>query len=375
MGVGCQRNLDEGASLAQDRPKASLRVQPFTNVTTFTRIQPSETYTNSTSKEFDFSSNFSDSIFYCSFDGSPSEPCHPPITFRRLPEGVHQFAVYSNSPTGGLDGVGVSHNWTVDTTPPTTQVSGTQTALNAMVFEVSANEPAIFDCTIDGVVLNPCVSPMNLTGLSKGHHIFHAFAIDRAGNADPVGSTYEFDLGSRDNLTTQLTYANPNRAFTNQTSIQFGFTSNDSQATFLCRLSGQSSTRCSTDHVISGLPDGDYTFQVQARDTFGYVDPVGASHTWTVDTVPPLSSGLAIRSTSTSLTISWTTNEPSSTSLYWGRDADASRVVADDGIPKTNHQVRLTGLSSNTNYTVIPAGVDRAGNGFTGERASGRTMR
>ncbi|HTL12301.1 MAG TPA: fibronectin type III domain-containing protein, partial [Bdellovibrionota bacterium] len=138
-------------------------------------------------------------------------------------------------------------------------------------------------------------------------------------------------------------------------------------------LDGAAMAPCTSPASYSGLANGSHTFRVQAIDTFGSVDSVGASYPWTVDTVAPTIVSITPATTSTSITISWVTSEPTSSKVQWGVGVDTSHTVPEDSNFVTSHSVKLTGLSPNTLYSFIVSGHDRAGNAYTSTRQQIRT--
>lgn len=74
-----------------------------------------------------------------------------------------------------------------DTTPPETVIdsgpSGSVSETSA-TFTFSANEPATFQCALDGAAYASCSSPVTFNNLSFGAHTFRVFATDGSSNAD-----------------------------------------------------------------------------------------------------------------------------------------------------------------------------------------------
>src|SRR5215208_7674936 len=67
-------------------------------------------------------------------------------------------------------------------------------------------------------------------------------------------------------------------------SIQFSFHGTDSSGVtgFQCRINGGSFLPCSSPHRIENLEVGTHTFEVQAIDSSGNIDPSPATFTWSV---------------------------------------------------------------------------------------------
>jgi hypothetical protein len=319
---------------------------------------------------FTITSNEANSTFLCSADGATAQACTSPFTLSGLSTGVHSFFAQAIDAAGNIDNKGASYNFTI--IPPTTTLTHQQTANAAITFTFSSNVTgATFTCSLDSAVETACTSPLSLTGFAAGQHTFLARAHDQSGNADPTGASFTWTV--RPPVTTTLNSENPASADTNHTSMTFTFSASQSDATFVCSLNGAAATACASPITYSGLTDGAKTFKVQAVDIWGTVDPTGASYAWTVDTVPPGLVSITTSSTSTSITVNWTTTEVATTKLFWGVSPSTANVVPEDSVYVTTHSVHVTGLSPNTLYTVKPAGTDVAGNGFVGGTFSVRT--
>lgn len=62
----------------------------------------------------------------------------------------------------------------------------------------------------------------------------------------------------------------------------FSFSSDESNATFECKLDSGAWAGCSNPRTYTNLVDGKHTFQARAKDAAGNVDSTPASRTWTV---------------------------------------------------------------------------------------------
>lgn len=71
---------------------------------------------------------------------------------------------------------------------------------------------------------------------------------------------------------------------TNEDGPSFGFTSDEPDSSFECRLDAAAFSACSPPRAYSKLPDGDHTFRVRATDPEGNTDPSPATRRFTVDT-------------------------------------------------------------------------------------------
>jgi hypothetical protein len=74
---------------------------------------------------------------------------------------------------------------------------------------------------------------------------------------------------------------------TTSTDATLTFESSEAESTFACSLDGTPFEPCTSPQSYSGLSPGTHTFQVQATDPAGNVDPTPASRTWTITQPPP----------------------------------------------------------------------------------------
>ena len=70
-----------------------------------------------------------------------------------------------------------------------------------------------------------------------------------------------------------------------------------------------------------------------------------------------------VASSQNSLTIEWTTDEPSTSSVSYGASATALTNTASDGEAVLNHQIILSGLNASTTYAFQVGSTDVSGNG------------
>ncbi|NJL26097.1 MAG: hypothetical protein HC902_13635 [Calothrix sp. SM1_5_4] len=218
-------------------------------------------------------------------------------------------------------------------------------------------------CSLDGAAEVECVLPVSYSGLSGGSHVFVVRAVDAAGNRDESGASFAFEI--RLPVETTLISAHPTEELTRDTSAAFTFAADQSTASFECSLDGASFSACSSGISYAGLADGIHTFRVRAVDPWGEPDASPASHSWTVDTTPPEVQNFSISATTNSITVSWVTNEPATTHLLFGVGSLLNQQVPETATYQTTHTLKLVGLTSNTTYSVLAQGHDRAGNPYT----------
>jgi hypothetical protein len=136
--------------------------------------------------------------FDCSLDSTTLVDCGNKLAdgtlskaFADLPEGTHTFRVRARN-GADFDHVPVERTWTVDTVSPDTSLDvltgppeGVITSLLTANFAFAADEPASFQCQIDGQGFAPCSSPVGFGDLAFGPHSFQA----RARSIGPATST------------------------------------------------------------------------------------------------------------------------------------------------------------------------------------------
>lgn len=113
---------------------------------------------------------------------------------------------------------------------------------------------------------------------------------------------------------------------------------------------------CSNDgagNPIRFYPDRDYTF----------------SFTTGADSVKPVISSVAVASTSTTATITWTTNEPATSEVIYGLSSDKLVNTVNDPNLIAKHTITLSGLTPDTKYVYQINSSDAAGNTVNYSRA------
>ena len=127
----------------------------------------------------------------CAIDGGAPAPCVSGDSFL-FGDGAHSVAI------SGVDAAGnpalAIRNFNVDKTNPTvTFTSGpaadSTTASATAEVGFTADEPVMFQCSVDGAALAPCSSPASLAGLGEGTHVLQVRGIDPFGNQHTVSLT------------------------------------------------------------------------------------------------------------------------------------------------------------------------------------------
>lgn len=138
----------------------------------------------------------------------------------------------------------------------------------------------------------------------------------------------------------------------------------------------QIGTTTGTSYTDSGLAaSATYSYTVKAVDLAGNVS--GASNavstTTSAASVQILSYSVQSKTTTTA-TITWTTNIPTTGKIEYGPKGKLTNSVSDTNLTAT-HTVTLTGLTANTNYSYRVSATDPEGVTAIGQTSSFRTAR
>ena len=243
--------------------------------------------------------------YECRRDSSQAadwEACSSPKSYASLGEGAHSFEVRAVDVAGNADGSPAAFNWTVDTTPPNTQVDSHPTSLTTATsaqFAFSGTDTGgsgvvAYECRRDSSEQSAwaaCASPKNYSALTDGGHKFEVRSVDAAGNADQSPASFDWSIDTTA-PETQID-AHP-AALSTSSSAQFAFSGTDlggsGVASYECRRDSTEASAwssCASPQSYASLTDGAHTFQVRATDVAGNADGSPAAFNWTVDTTPP----------------------------------------------------------------------------------------
>ena len=96
---------------------------------------------------------------------------------------------------------------------------------------------------------------------------------------------------------------------------------------------------------LAGLPDGQHTLSVAARDAAGNVDPNPPLRHFTLDATPPAITQVQSAPRDGSAVITWTTDKPASSSVQYGADATYGNTATGSSTLVTAHSVPSTGCN------------------------------
>ena len=209
---------------------------------------------------------------------------------------------------------------------------------------------------------------MTVSGLPEGTLNVTTRATDAAGNTSSASGQKAVRIDT----------VAPDTTLGAVTGTSFPFSSNDSGATFQCRLDGPGSAvgtygACTSPKAYSGLADGTYTFYVRAADQAGNVDATAAASTFTIDTAAPgapvfTSPADNAWSASSTVTLSGTAEAGATVELFEGSTSKGTASASISGAWTRS----VTGLSDGA-HTFTARARDAAGN--TGGASATRTLR
>ena len=152
---------------------------------------------NSPQATFSFAADEQGASFECKLDSAAWQSCASPKTYDSLADGPHGFEVRAIDGAGNVDPSPTEKSWSVDTTPPQTDVSGAPSGQiptgPVTVGSASGGPGATFLCSLDGGAPSPCSFPLHLPDPGPGPHVLTVKAVDAAGNVDPVGTSVSWD--------------------------------------------------------------------------------------------------------------------------------------------------------------------------------------
>lgn len=235
---------------------------------------------------FVFRSDDPQARFECRLGSAGFEACTSPLQMTAVAEGSYVFEVRAVDPAGNVDPSPVQVAFTLDRTPPVTTfgpIDDTGSPDRTVPFTAS-EDGCSFVCSVDGGPLEPCTSPLELTGLSHGRHSVDVRATDAAGNVEARFVTAFVEVDVQAPSTSILSGPGQVAATTSAT---FSFISSEAGSTFHCRVDDEPFASCTSPHTVTVAEEGAHTFEVYAVDRYGNADATPARYPWTVDTLSP----------------------------------------------------------------------------------------
>ena len=266
-----------------------------------------------------------------------------------------------------------------DTTAPTVAWSG-PAANSILLGTVTLSATASDNVAVGGVqflldgntllgtedTTSPYSISWNTTTASNGTHTLQARARDTSGN---TATTAAISV-TVDNLApTGSVVINGNAPATKSTTVTLTLSASDTQGPVTqMRFSNDGTTFSAAEAYATSKTwtltsgDGTKTVYVQYQDVAGNWS-TAATDTIVLDTTAPSISAItATVVTSSSVTITWTTNEPSTSQVDYGPTTSYGSTTPLDSTLVTAHSVTLIGLTSNATYNFRVHSSDALGN-------------
>ena len=244
--------------------------------------------TNQTSATFRFHDSGGGSpSFDCKVDSGSFSSCTSPVSLSNLSEGQHSFS--AEVATGVGQPTPSTYTWTLDLTPPTTQVTGRPPALtnsttSTFTFTFTSPDPtATFRCSLNGAAPQPCTSPVVYSGLADATRSLLIQAVDPAGN---VNTQAQPSVWTVDTTPPDTTLAKPGNLVAQDVAV-FSFASTEAGSTFQCAFGNAPFSACTSPDAVDVPGSGAHVFKVRAIDAAGNIDPTPAVYRWTSDLTPP----------------------------------------------------------------------------------------
>jgi hypothetical protein len=320
-----------------------------------------ESEIGTTSATFTFSSSQAGSTFECSVDGGPFVTCSSPHEVAGMADGDHTLFVRARNAQGVEDDSPAEWDWTVDAAAPQTSIAtgpSQSGPTQQATFTFASNEAGVtFECSLDGAAYVECESPYVPEGLTSGQRTLSVRAIDSTGNVDQTPATHTWTY---DGTAPQTTIDSSPGAPSGSTSASFGFSADETGATFECSLDGAPYSPCTSPKQYSGLTAAPHEFRVRAIDAAGNTDLSPAVHSWSVDTTPPGSLIIdkpAATTQSTSATFMFASGEQNVTfecSLDGGAYAGCSSPKEYTGLAAGEHSFRVRAIDAAGNVEPEP---------------------
>lgn len=261
--------------------------------------------------------------FTCALDTTVFTPCTSPITKTALPDGVHTFRVKAADVAKNEDITPAERTWTVDSVPPTVQITGGPTGpisdtTPTFMFATGAGATST-QCRFDGGSFALCTSPFTpAVGLGQGAHTLTVRAFDAANNSADATRGFTVDTLAPSVTITPGAPGGPTGP-TNDSTPTFTFTTAGGATSTECNFDGAGFGPCASPFTAKALTNAAHTFNVRAKDAAGNLSTI-ASRSFTVDTVAPIvtitagpSDAASAPTNDTTPTFSFTTSEVSTT--------------------------------------------------------------
>lgn len=310
---------------------------------------------NDLTPTFTFSSSEAGSSFKRRYDGNTWKPILSPDTLPFLSNGSHTYEVRAIDLAGNIDPTPATYTWTIDTIGPDTSITVTPPNLSssdsATFLFTSTETGSTFERKLDGGAWQTTTSPETLSGLSEGSHTYKVRAFDSIGNIDPTPASYTWSIDTvTPNTTITSTPGNPSGS----SNATFTFSSSENPSSFQRRLDSGAWQGVASPEVLTGLVDGNHTYEVRAIDPTGNTDPTPASYSWLIDSAAP-GTPVLLSPLDGALV-------GANTILQWSGDGDSYEVDFDGTPVSVSGTTFALSSSPEGNHTWRVRAIDLAGN-------------
>lgn len=218
-----------------------------------------------------------------------------------LDDGSYEISARVRDSARNLSGESNRVRFLVDTLPPETAIDN-QSELPSITNEASLqlrlSSPGgesgsglqRFDCSVDGSPPQPCPAPdasgaRTLSVTTDGQHLLYVHAVDKANNVDPTPAVWRWWL---DRVAPETSIVRGPSGRTTERMAIFQFSSDEQGVSYECQheVDGNVSfayTECSNPRILEGLPQGNHTLRVRAKDGARNTDLSPAVRDWIVD--------------------------------------------------------------------------------------------
>jgi Putative metal-binding motif len=238
----------------------------------------------STSASFNVSA--SDGSTTCTLDGVAASCPNGTKTYAGLGQGSHTFTLTAADAAGNTATPQTRH-WTVDTVAPVISMTagpGAFSNAKSGTITFTGSEAATYTCALDAAPASTCAGSFAYSNLADGPHSLTIQASDTASPANTSTKVIQWTVDTVPPDTALL--SGPGAGSTSPVNkATFAFASAESGATFECKLDAGSFTACASPYTLTGLTNGDHTFQVRAVDRAGNRDATPTARGWRVNSL------------------------------------------------------------------------------------------
>jgi MYXO-CTERM domain-containing protein len=155
---------------------------------------------NDTTGDFAFTNTKSPVTYECKLDTGDWASCGAGYTTPELTDGSHTLSVRATDENAVVEDPPVTFTWLVDTVPPDTSIvdkpaNPSSSAVGDFTFQSTEN-PATFECSLDGAAFATCPASYQTPSLGNGPHTLDVRAKDAAGNVDATPATYAWTINA-----------------------------------------------------------------------------------------------------------------------------------------------------------------------------------